>query len=176
MRTYIILLRGIMPTGKNKVPMAPLRAALEEQGLQDVRTYIQSGNVIASSDLGQGELEQVVHDVIARHFGGDVAVLARTVSLFRDILSRNPFKQADPKKLYMTLLAARPEERLAEAFLAIDYQPDQVQLIDDVVYILAAIQYNTLKANNNFIERKLRLAATTRVYKTVSKLVELTAS
>ncbi|HEU0297418.1 MAG TPA: DUF1697 domain-containing protein [Anaerolineales bacterium] len=175
MKTYIILLRGVTPTGKNKVLMAPLRAALEKAGLQDARTYIQSGIIVASSDLSQFELEKVVHDVIKDHFGGDIVVLARTASQFRDILNRNPFKKADMTKLYFTLLATRPDERLVKAFLAPGYSPDQVKVISDVVYVLTATQYSDLKANNNFIERKLRVAATTRVYNTVSRLVELSA-
>ena len=51
MSTYIVLLRGVMPMGKNKVPMAELRTALEAAGLREVRTYIQSGNVIVSTRL-----------------------------------------------------------------------------------------------------------------------------
>ena len=61
MKTTIILLRGVMPTGKNKVLMAPLRTALEEVGLSQVRTYIQSGNVIVSTRLGLPAVERLVH-------------------------------------------------------------------------------------------------------------------
>jgi uncharacterized protein (DUF1697 family) len=82
MKTYIILLRGVMPTGKNKVPIALLRAALEKAGLKNVRTYIQSGNVVAESSLSQSRIEKLVHDVIKKRFGGDIAVLARTAPSF----------------------------------------------------------------------------------------------
>lgn len=134
MNTYIILLRGVMPTGKNKVLMAPLRAALEQAGLNDVQTYIQSGNVVATSDLSQSDLEILVHEVIKCQFGGDIAVLARTVSYFRTILTRNPFPNADTAKLYFTLLATIPEEHVVNEFLAPGYAPDQVQIIGDMVY------------------------------------------
>lgn len=175
MKTYVILLRGVTPTGKNKVLMAPLRAVLEDAGLQDVRTYIQSGNIVAASSLSQSELEGLVHDVIEKQFGGDIVVLARTVRQFRNILERNPFKETDPSKLYFTILAAKPDRHLVDEFLAPRYSPDQVQVIGDTVYILTATQYSDFKANNNYIERKLRVAATTRVYNTILKLVELSA-
>ena len=59
MKTQIILLRGVTPTGKNKVPMTNLRVALEQAGLHGVGTYIQSGNVIDSSDLKQTKMEKL---------------------------------------------------------------------------------------------------------------------
>jgi uncharacterized protein (DUF1697 family) len=174
-KTYIVLLRGVTPTGKNSLLMAPLRAALERAGLKDVRTYIQSGNIIASSSLSQSGLEKLVHNVINKNFGGDIVVLARTAGQFRDILARNPFKKADPARLYLTLLAAAPDERLVTEFLAQSYSKDQVRVIGDVVYTLYATRYSDLKVSNNFIERKLKVAATTRIYNTISRLVELSA-
>ncbi|MBA3470268.1 MAG: DUF1697 domain-containing protein [Herpetosiphonaceae bacterium] len=175
MQTYIILLRGVMPTGKNKVLMAPLRAALEQAGLLDVQTYIQSGNIIATSPLSQLELEHLVHEVIEQDFGGDIAVLARTVEQFRTIFAANPFPNADTAKLHFTLLATIPEEDLVKQFLAPGYTPDEVKVIRDMVYIHCATTYSAGKLNNNFIERKLKVAATTRVYNTIAKLVALSS-
>jgi len=176
MKTYVILLRGVTPTGKNQVLMEPLRAALEKTGLKDVRTYIQSGNVVAASHLTKPALEKLVHDVIEHRFGGDIAVLARTASEFTNLLARNPFRHADTSRLYFTLLAGMPDARLVKAFLAPGYAPDKVKVIEDMAYILCATKYSDLKINNNFIERKLKIAATTRNYNTVSKLVELSTA
>lgn len=162
-----------MPTGRNKVPMAPLRAALEEAGLAKVRTYIQSGNVIASTRLGQTALEQLVHTVIKQQFGGDIKVLVRWAPFFQNMIENNPFKHADPAELYFTLLASRPLDSLLEPFHALGHAPDQMQVVDDMVYVLCATQYRDLKANNNFIERKLKVTATTRNFNTVSKLLAL---
>jgi uncharacterized protein (DUF1697 family) len=91
MNTYAILLRGVTPTGRNRVPMAELRAALTDAGLGDVRTYIQSGNVIAKSPLEQTAIEALVHQVIAREIGADIAVLARTHEEIERIVAGNPF-------------------------------------------------------------------------------------
>lgn len=173
MDTYVILLRALMPKGKNFVPMAPLRAALGEAGLADVRTYIQSGNVVARSALGQVELEQLVHDVIAREFGGDIAVLARTMEQFRRILAANPFPDTPPKQLFLTLLGARPDAECVHALLEPDYAPDEVRVIDDTVFLRAAGSFSAIKVNNAVIERKLRVVATTRVYNTILKIAAL---
>lgn len=176
METYVILLRGVMPTGKNKVLMAPLRTALEAEGFSTVRTYIQSGNVVATTSLNQPELEHLVHDVIARTFGGDIAVLARTANAFRAILANNPFPDAGARPLHVTLLARTPDAQQVSTFLAPGYAPDQVALIGDVVYVLPATSYSAVKANNALIERRFRMAATTRVLATVEKLVELSST
>lgn len=173
--SWIILLRGVTPTGKNKVPMAALRIALEEAGLRDVRTYIQSGNVVASSPLDRMALESLVHDVIAERFGGDIVVLARTPAYFAQALARNPFAGADPARLYFTLLASPPEPGLLQAFLAPGYAPDKIAIVDDMAYIECATKFSDMKLNNNLIERRLKLSATTRVYNTIAALIALTA-
>lgn len=176
MNTQIILLRGVMPTGKNKVPMAPLRAALETAGLRDVRTYIQSGNVIAATKLDQASVEGLVHQVIKQQFGGDIKVLARSPSYFIDAMKNNPFNGHDPSKLYFTFLGARPEAPLLQSFHTLDHAPDQVRVVGDMTYVLCATKYSDLKANNNFVERKLKVAATTRNFNTVSTLIALSSA
>lgn len=173
MKTWIILLRGVMPTGRNKVPMAALRVALEAAGLKDVQTYIQSGNVIASSGLRQHALEALVHTVIAEQFGGDIVVLAREATYFRHALARNPFAGEDTARLYFTLLGKCPNPETTAAFLAPGYSPDHIEILDDMAYICCATRYSEAKINNNFIERKLGLPATTRVYNTIARLVAL---
>ncbi len=173
MKTHVILLRGVTPTGKNKVLMAPLRAVLEKAGLSNVRTYIQSGNVVASTDLKRAEIEKLVHNVIKDEFGGNITVLARTADCLKKAITRCPFTGADTPRLYFTLLASKPEHGLLDEFLAVGYAPDKIKIVDDMAYVLCATKYRDLKINNGFIERKLKVSATTRVYNTVAKLVEL---
>jgi len=173
MNTYIILLRGLTPTGKNKVLMTPLRSAPSKAGLRNVQTYIQSGNVIASADLSQPALEQLVHEVISKNFGGDIAVLARRPKQFSDILNHNPFRIADRTKLYFTLLASEPQIYLLQEFLNTDFTPDQVLYINNTIYTLYATKLSDSKFNNNYFERKLKVTATTRNLNTITKLGEL---
>jgi uncharacterized protein (DUF1697 family) len=153
--------------------MAPLRTALTKAGLRGARTYIQSGNVIATSDLNQSRVEKLVHGVIKKNLGGDITVVARTAEQFRNTLTRNPFARADKPRLYFSLLASRPDPKLLKDFLSTDFSPDEVRVVDDAIYTLYATKYSDSKFNNNFFERKLKVAATTRTFNTMTKLVEL---
>ena len=173
MNTFVILLRGVTPTGKNKVPMAPLRTALTKGGLKNVRTYIQSGNVIASSELTQVALEKLVHEIVRRSFGGDIAVVARAAEQFSGILKRNPFADAEGARLYFTLFATEPDKKLLKGFLSIDFSPDQVRFVKNTMYTLYATKHSDSKFNNNFFERKLKVTATTRNLNTMVNLVAL---
>lgn len=170
---YVILLRGVMPSGKNRVLMAPLREALEAAGLAEVRTYIQSGNVVATSPLARADVEQLVHDVIARTQGGDLTVLARTASAFRKVVERNPFSDAEGTRAYTTLLAEKPDPALADAFRATDFAPEDVRLEGDVVYTLYATKLSDSKFHNATHERMLKVRATTRNLNTMRRLVDM---
>ena len=156
--------------------MAPLRTALTKAGLKDVRTYIQSGNVVASSELAQAALERLVHEVIRRNFGGDIAVVARTAGQFADVLKRNPFANADRARLYFTLFATEPDKKLLKAFLSTDFFPDEVRFVKNALYTLYAIKHSDSKFNNNFFERTLNVTATTRNHNTMVNLVALAAA
>lgn len=173
MKTYILLLRGVMPTGKNKVPMAQLREVLTKAKLTDVQTYIQSGNVFAKSTLATPDVEKLVHDQIKKHFGGDIAVISLTRAQVAKILNDNPFKKADTERLYFTMLAEKPDATFLEEFLSINFSPDKVHAVGKVIYTLYATKYSDSKFNNNFSERKLKVAATTRNFNTMTKLLEL---
>lgn len=175
MNTYILLLRGVMPSGKNRVPMAQLRTALGAAGLDEVRTYIQSGNVIARSHLDAAAVEALTHEVIARDIGADIAVLARTPGQIGEVLARNPFPPEAAGRTYFTLLAAPPAPALAEALRQTDFAPDAVRLTGDALYTLYATQLSDSKFNNNFYERKLKVATTTRNFNTLSRLLAMSA-
>jgi uncharacterized protein (DUF1697 family) len=173
MTDWIVLLRGVMPTGRNKVPMAPLREALGAAGLHGVRTWIQSGNVLARSRRSQGSLERLVHEVIRDRFGGDVAVLARPVDFFREAVARNPFPGASPDDLYYTLLAREPDPERLHALLAHDVGADRIVVDGDLAYVHCAGPYSDTRLNNAFIERKLAMPATTRIANTLHRLLEM---
>jgi uncharacterized protein (DUF1697 family) len=173
MKTYVILLRGLMPTGKNKVLMAPLRQALVDAGLVDVRTYIQSGNVIARSVLGGSQVEKLVHHEIEKHFGGDIAVLARTPLQVRQIFADNPFKDVDGVRVYFTILGRKPAQEKINFLASQEFPPDRFIVTNEAVYIHCPVADGLTKLNNNFIERTLGVFATTRNHRTMTKLIEL---
>ena len=91
MHTHIALLRGVTPTGKNRVPMAQLREALERHGFPGARTWIQSGNVILTTALAPDQTAQELRRIIRDEIGADLAVIVKTPEELRRVLAENPF-------------------------------------------------------------------------------------
>jgi uncharacterized protein (DUF1697 family) len=175
MKNYAIFLRGVTPTGRNRVPMADLRTALGNTGLQDVQTYIQSGNVIAKSCLDQSSIQSLVHEVIAHEIGADITVIARTHDQLKRAMEGNPFPLSAASRAYFSFIAEQPASHVIEELCQLDFSTDSVKIIGRTIYTLYATKYSDSKFNNNFFERKLKVAATTRNFNTMSRLVELTA-
>ena len=175
MRNYVILLRGVTPTGNNKVPMANLRAALTKAGLVDVQTYIQSGNVIARTQLDRTPLQSLVHEVIAKEIGAELAIIVRTHQELKGVLAGNPFPVSAASRTYFSLLASPPTLSLVADFCQLSFSPDEVKVVGNSVYTQYATKHSDSKFNNNFFERKLKVVATTRNFNTMSHLVELSA-
>ena len=153
--------------------MTPLRQVLVDAGFIDVRTYIQSGNVLARSALTGSQVEKVVHHEIEKHFGGDIVVLARTSLQLQQIFADNPFKDSDTAKVYFTILGSRPSKEKIKLLTDQTFLPDTFVVTNEAVYIHSPVAYGLTKLNNNFIERTLGVSATTRNYRTMKKLLEM---
>ena len=87
---YVALLRGINVGGRNKLPMADLRAALDADGYDDVATYIQSGNVALTTDRPQADLEPALQATIQRDFGYDLFVVVRSAPEIEAVFAHAP--------------------------------------------------------------------------------------
>lgn len=175
MKRYAVLLRAVMPSGRNKVPMARLREVLSGDGFDNVRTYIQSGNAILDTTLSARAVEARVHDLIAEHIGPDLAIMARTAGQLRTVLADNPFRDEDPKNVYFSLLARRPPAGKVRDLLAEDLGPERVAVAGTTAYMFIPGGYGQNRLSNNFLEKRLGVAATMRNTNTLTKLVELAA-
>jgi len=169
MKTYIVILRGINVSGKNKLPMQELRAMLEKLNYSEVKTYIQSGNIILKSSEEASTIEKAIKEEIAKAFGYDVPVLAKTVSQWEKAIANNPYTAVEEKQQYFTFLSETPEIKSFD----IDAKSDIYQIIDDVVYVNVVGGYGKTKLTNNLFEKKLKVTATTRNLKTTLKLLTL---
>ncbi len=177
MKTYIAFLRGINVSGKHKIPMAELRELCGSLKLRDVKTYIQSGNVVFKSELENAtELEVVISKAILKSFGFEVPVIVKTSSQLRDILNNNPFESEDEiirKQVYFVLLNDVPKVEELTKFKAEMYKNEEFLISENCIYLKCKVGYGKAKLNNNFIERKLKVLATTRNYRTMHKLLDL---
>jgi uncharacterized protein (DUF1697 family) len=174
MKRYIVLLRAVMPSGKNKVPMAQLREALSAGGFENVRTYIQSGNALVDTTLPAREVESRVHDLIREHIGPDLAIVARTPAQVRKVLTGNPFRDGhDPSRVFFALLAKRPPAANVKRLLEEDLGEERLTVAGTCAYLYIPGQFGGNRLSNNFVEKRLGVAATTRNLNTLTKLVEL---
>ncbi len=106
MNTYIALLRGINVGGNNKLPMRALTELLEEMGLQKVKTYIQSGNVVFQSEhTDLAALSQAITTAIKKNHGFAPQVFLLSLHALEAALAANPFPEGveDPKSLHLFL-------------------------------------------------------------------------
>jgi len=172
MQTHIALLRGINVGGHKKLKMADLKSMMEELGFQNVVTYIQSGNVVFSSKE-EKSLSDKISNGIAEKFGYEVPVLVKTADEIAQILKNCPFGEIKKAKAYFMLLATPPKKELMDAVREINYPNEEFVLTPNCVYSHYGNGAGKAKLNNNFFEKKLKVAATTRNYRTLAKLVEL---
>jgi len=175
MNRKIGILRGINVGGKRKILMADLKSICEKLGLKNVTTYIQSGNLIFNSDKTNSELENDLERAITDKYGFDVPVIVRAEIELKNSISNNPFfeKGADIKQLHLTFLKEKPNKENIEKILTFNYEPDKFKIDDKDAFIFCAGKYHESKLTNNFFEKQLKVGATTRNWKTVMKLSEL---
>ena len=170
MKTYIVLLRGINVSGKNKLPMAELREILNELGFQSVQTYIQSGNIVLESTETKEKICKKIRIGIHEKYGYDVPVLARTPKEWEKAIKAYPFSIENEKIVAFTFLDKVSREVKIEVK---GIKEDQYKIDRDVVYLYCPSGFGKTKLTNNVLEKKLDAIATTRNYKTTIKLLEM---
>lgn len=175
MNKKIAILRGINVGGKRKILMADLKSMCEKLGLKNVTTYIQSGNLIFNSDKPNSELENDLEKAITEKYGFDVPVIVRKEKELENSINNNPFfdKDADIKQLHLTFLKEKPKKENIEKVLTFNCEPDKFKIEDKDVFIFCTGKYHESKLTNNFFEKQLKVDTTTRNWKTVLILNEL---
>jgi uncharacterized protein (DUF1697 family) len=177
MKTYIAILRGINVSGQKKIKMADLRSHLENIGSQNVQTYIQSGNIVFQDQGADNrQLELKIRKMIEEEYEFDVPVMVLDPATLVKIIANNPFDNRefeDTGKLYVTFLSEVPQEENVKKLQAIDAPGEHMVIAGKHIYFYYAIGYGKSKINNNFIESKLKVIATTRNWKTVNTLSEM---
>jgi uncharacterized protein (DUF1697 family) len=171
---YVALLRGVNVSGRQRVSMEALRAAVTGAGFEDVATYIQSGNVVCSSPRRSAAavgaaLEAAIEDGL----GVAVRVIVRSAGDLDRILAENPFvaRRLDPATLHVTLLAADPAQGAGR--LEVAAGADEFEARGREIYLHCPGGYGRSALTNTFFERRLGVAATTRNWKTMTRLHEM---
>jgi uncharacterized protein (DUF1697 family) len=171
MGSFVALLRGVNVGGKTIVSMAALKVAFEEFGATDVRTYIQSGNVVFSHTRSTQELESALEAMIAEHTGRDVDVMLRTATQMQALVDHNPYRHATGTTLHVSFLKA-PSDKAALARLDLGrFAPEAVTPVGRELYLYLP---NGMGRSKLAVElNKLKAPATARNWNTVTKLLEM---
>ena len=173
MATWIALLRGV-GGGIRPLPMRELVKALEGIGLKDVRTYIQSGNVIFSSAKSAARLAGEIESCIENKFGFHSRTFVLSVDELRRAAAGNPFPKADdePKTLHLFFLAQPAKAAQLDAMNELKSKSEQFELTSKVLYFYAPEGFGISKLAVK-VDRLLGVNTTARNWRTVGKLLEL---
>lgn len=175
MNTYIALLRGINVGGNNKLPMRALTSLLEGMGLQNVKTYIQSGNVVFQSERTDiAALEKAITAAIKREHGFGPQLFILDLQALQAAIKANPFPEgeADHKALHFFFLDGVPQKPNWEALEALKGANERFQLVDKVFYLHAPDGIGRSKLAEN-VGKGWKVAVTARNWRTVKTMLDM---
>lgn len=171
MHTLIALLRGVNVGGAHRLPMAELRSDLEAVGCEQVRTYIQSGNIVFRADMDEAALAGAIAETVEERHGFRPAVMVLPAERLRKAMAANPFPraEAEPRTLHLYFLAEQPVEADLEGLEEVAAASERFHLGDRVFYLHTPDGYGRSKLAAR-VEAALGVAATARNWRTVTRL------
>lgn len=167
MTTQIALLRGINVGGNNIIPMSKLREMCIILGLTEVRTYIQSGNIVFKSDLNEHEVCAKLEKSLETELGKHISVLIRSAEELESVLSKNPFSGFNPAQVGISFFTQLFPENYLNDF--VNPGPEEIVVSGREIYI----HYPNGMGQSKLKLPKLPEQGTARNLNTVAKLVEM---
>lgn len=165
-------------TGHNSIKMTDLAALYNNLGFFDVRTYIQSGNVLFRSKGGitESDIAQLIEKEILDKFGFVVPSMIRTDNELNALLSVNPFlneKDFNPAKMAVIFLHETPSDIQIDKVSNINYPPDKFQITGSEIFIFCPNGFGKTKLYTNFFERRMGVTGTARNWKTITSILQI---
>ena len=175
MATWVVLIRGINVGGKMKLAMSDLRVLVTSLGHTNVATYIQSGNVIMTTQRSdRRELADEIAAAIHRSHGLSVSVILRTPDELRTALAANPYSSvAETTRVLITFLSDAPDPADVRSLELERFAPDRFELVGTELYVHYPNGVGPSKLTLDYFEKRLRARGTARNLNTVAKLIEL---
>jgi uncharacterized protein (DUF1697 family) len=172
---HALLLRGVNVGTKNSLPMAELRAMLEKLGCAGVETYVQSGNAVFATRLGEATLTRAIEKELERYMGRPIATTLRTLEELRSVVDAHPFEKVatNPAHMCVTFLSHPPAKEEVATLLAKDWSPDLVELAGREIYSWHPNGQGRSLLAAALARLPVRGAVTTRNWNTVLKLLEM---
>lgn len=167
MTTFIAFLRGINVGGNTILPMAKLKDICTDLGFENVRTYIQSGNVLFDSDLSEHKLMIMLELVLEVQMGKLIPVILRSAKELEAVVAKNPFPNANPSQVGISFFIQSVAEKYLNDF--VNTEPEEIVVSGREIYI----HYPNGMGRSKLKLPKMQVKGTVRNINTVSKLVEL---
>jgi uncharacterized protein (DUF1697 family) len=176
MPVFIALIRGINVGGHKKIRMADLKTSCEALGLRDVRTLLQSGNVVFQTDIkDRARLAKEIAGVL----GVEAKVILRSAEELRKVVAANPMPEEakrGPSGFIVVFLSRKPSAAAMQSLRDAYSGPEKMQLHGAELYIEYGSGMGQSKLTNVLIERKLGVTGTARNWNTVTKLLEMSGN
>lgn len=168
---YIALLRGINVGGRNSLPMKELITILEALGLENIQTYIQSGNVVFTGKK-QKDLTTKITTAIEKAKGFAPHVLLLSENELKKAVSNNPFDTSDGKALHFSFLDRAPSNPDIESLAAVQTKNESFLLEGKVFYLHAPDGIGRSKLASK-VEKAMGVPVTARNWNTIDQLLTM---
>jgi uncharacterized protein (DUF1697 family) len=177
MKVVVSLLRGVNLGGHHKIKMIELCSLYESLGHLDVRSHIQSGNVVfRTKEADPAAVAKKLESAIEKKYGFHADVVVRTPEELRDVVRRNPFgkrRNIEPGKLLVTFLPEEPPEEVRREIRALRPDPEELHLDGREIYTYFPDGAGRSKLFSALTGKLLRKQGTGRNWNTVLKLLEI---
>jgi uncharacterized protein (DUF1697 family) len=177
LQKYLALLRGINVGGHHKVPMADLKEDFIAMGFREVKTLLNSGNVVFE---GKAEQEPILEKKISQYlndsFGFNIPILVRKIEDIHNLVDRNPFNGIEMHKdlrLYVTFLKVLPREEFPLPWKSQDGSFQIFEIKDRMVFSVLDVSVSKTTDAMSMLEKSFGKDITTRNWNTLLKLVAL---
>jgi len=171
----IVLLRGINIGPNNRIAMPALRELLAGAGFEEVRTYVQSGNVVLATRRRPDDVARACEELIAAELGLDIPVVVRTRDELAEVVRRNPLGDVadNPKRYQVSFLDAEPDAKAVEKLAALAVEGERIEAIGREIYAWHPDGIARSKLWAGLAGKGLGVKATARNWTTVTTLLEM---
>lgn len=171
----VALLRGVTPTGKNRIPkMAYVVEILEKVGLKNVRTYIQSGNIILETELSKEETAKLIHDTIAKEVGADLSVIIKEKIQLQIAVEENPFNENyDFSRIHLVFTNDSIGKDELKKLENKDFGDEKFIIGSECLYMYLPRNASVKRLTTNYLEKQLSITMTMRKLNVIEHLVGL---
>ncbi|KIS08727.1 DUF1697 domain-containing protein [Streptococcus equi] len=171
----VALLRGVTPTGKNRIPkMAYVVEILEKVGLKNVRTYIQSGNIILETELSKEETAKLIHDTIAKEVGADLSVIIKEKIQLQIAVEENPFNENYGfSRIHLVFTNDSIGKDELKKLENKDFGDEKFIIGSECLYMYLPRNASVKRLTTNYLEKQLSITMTMRKLNVIEHLVGL---